>query len=138
MHSRRKFLAQSLTATAIPLLGMTDTFPYAENDFSTPVSVPLYIFATNWGFNGDLTSFCQKAKAAGYDGIEMWVPGNATQRDLLLKTVAQFDLKLGLLTGSGKSNFEEHRNEFRQQIDLAIAMKPIYINCHSGKDYLYK
>jgi sugar phosphate isomerase/epimerase len=136
MQSRRKFLAQSLTATAIPLLGMTETLhQYSSDDFSTPISVPLYIFATNWGFNGDLASFCQKAKAAGYDGIEMWVPGNATQRDLLLNTVAQFDLKLGLLTGSGKSNFEEHRNEFRQQIDLAMAMKPVYINCHSGKDF---
>lgn len=135
MSSRRKFLSQSLSASAIPLLGFTDPFPSFTPDSTLPVSVPVYFFATNWGFNGDLVTFCQKSKAAGYDGIEMWVPGNKAQRDLLLNTVAQFDLKLGLLTGSGKSVFEEHRTDFIQQIDQAIGMNPVYINCHSGKDY---
>lgn len=135
MSSRRKFLTQSLSATAIPLIGLTDIIQKSSTDFSLNISVPLYFFATNWGFNGTLSAFCEKAKEAGYDGIEMWLPGSPSQRESLLQTVSQFGLKLGLLTGSGKSNFEENRNEFKQQIDSAISMNPEYINCHSGKDY---
>jgi sugar phosphate isomerase/epimerase len=135
MSSRRKFLTQSLSATAIPLIGLTDIIQKSSTDFSLNISVPLYFFATNWGFNGTLSAFCEKAKAVGYDGIEMWVPGSPSQRESLLQTVSQFGLKLGLLTGSGKSNFEENRNEFKLQIDSAISMNPEYINCHSGKDY---
>lgn len=135
MGSRRKFLTQTLSATAIPILGLTDTIQKSSADSTINISVPLQIFATNWGFNGTLPEFCEKAKRAGYDGIEMWLPGNAPQRELLLQTVTQYGLKLGLLTGSGKTNFEENRIEFKQQIDLAISMKPVYINCHSGKDF---
>ena len=135
MSSRRKFLTQTLSATTIPLIGLTHAILQTSSDLNIEISVPLQFFATNWGFNGTLSAFCEKAKAAGYDGIEMWVPGSATQRELLLQTVSQYGLKLGLLIGSGKSNFEENRIEFTQQIDLAISMKPVYINCHSGKDF---
>ncbi|MEY3320430.1 MAG: hypothetical protein RLZZ417_13 [Bacteroidota bacterium] len=135
MSSRRKFLTQTLSATTIPLIGLTHAILQTSSDLNIEISVPLQFFATNWGFNGTLSAFCEKAKAAGYDGIEMWVPGSATQRELLLQTVSQYGLKLGLLIGSGKSNFEENRIEFKQQIDLAISMKPVYINCHSGKDF---
>jgi sugar phosphate isomerase/epimerase len=135
MSSRRKFLTQTLSATTIPLIGLTHAILQTSSDLNIEISVPLQFFATNWGFNGSLSAFCEKAKAAGYDGIEMWVPGSATQRELLLQTVSQYGLKLGLLIGSGKSNFEENRIEFKQQIDLAISMKPVYINCHSGKDF---
>ena len=135
MSSRRKFLTQTLSATTIPLIGLTHAILQTSSDLNIEISVPLQFFATNWGFNGTLSAFCEKAKAAGYDGSEMWVPGSATQRELLLQTVSQYGLKLGLLIGSGKSNFEENRIEFKQQIDLAISMKPVYINCHSGKDF---
>jgi hypothetical protein len=137
MSSRRKFLTQTLSATTIPLIGLTHAILQTSSDLNIEISVPLQFFATNWGFNGTLSAFCEKAKAAGYDGIEMWVPGSATQRELLLQTVSQYGLKLGLLIGSGKSNFEENRIEFKQQIDLAISMKPVYINCHSGKDFFF-
>jgi sugar phosphate isomerase/epimerase len=135
MSNRRKFLRQTLSATTIPFLGSSNSYLRIPKHLSEELSVPIYFFATNWGFNGSLNSFCEQVKTAGYDGIEMWVPGNAAQRELLLQSVARFDLKLGLLTGSGKSNFEEHRQDFKQQIDWAIAMNPVYINAHSGKDF---
>jgi hypothetical protein len=32
--------------------------------------------ATNWGFNGNAQAFCEKAKKEGYNGIEVWLPGD--------------------------------------------------------------
>lgn len=35
----------------------------------------LKIMATNWGFPGAVEEYCEKVKKEGYDGIEIWWPG---------------------------------------------------------------
>jgi sugar phosphate isomerase/epimerase len=119
---------------------MAGSLLFAELDaYATPsVKLPasnLTIMATNWGFKGNLEEFCAAAKKDGYDGIEVWVPGSATEMKGLSDTVSNAGLKLGLLAGGHDVNPTLHKKQFADAIDRAISLKPIYINCHSGKDY---
>ena len=119
---------------------MAGSLLFAELDaYATPsVKFPasnLTIMATNWGFKGNLEEFCAAAKKDGYDGIEVWVPGSATEMKGLSDTVSNAGLKLGLLAGGHDVNPTLHKKQFADAIDRAISLKPIYINCHSGKDY---
>ena len=119
---------------------MAGSMLFAELDaYATPsVKLPasnLTIMATNWGFKGNLEEFCASAKKDGYDGIEVWVPGSASEMKALSDTVSNAGLKLGLLAGGNDVNPTLHKKQFADAIDRAISLKPIYINCHSGKDY---
>lgn len=107
---------------------------YATHKAKLPAS-NLTIMATNWGFKGNLEEFCAAAKKDGYDGIEVWVPGSASEMKALSDTVSHAGLKIGLLAGGHDVNPTLHKKQFAEAIDRAISLKPIYINCHSGKDY---
>ena len=119
---------------------MAGSILFAELDaFATSaVKLPassLIIMATNWGFKGNLVEFCAAAKKDGYDGIEVWVPGSDTEMKALSEAVSHAGLKLGLLAGGYDANLSLHKKQFSEAIDRAISLNPIYINCHSGKDY---
>ena len=119
---------------------MAGSLLFAELDAYATPSVKLQasnltIMATNWGFKGNLEEFCTAAKKDGYDGIEVWVPGSVTEMKTLSDSVSKAGLKLGLLAGGHDVNPTLHKKQFADAIDRAISLKPIYINCHSGKDY---
>lgn len=119
---------------------MAGSLLFAELDaFATPaVKLPassLIIMATNWGFKGNLVEFCAAAKKDGYDGIEVWVPSSAAEMKALSEAVSNAGLQLGLLAGGHDANPTLHKKQFSDAIERAISLKPLYINCHSGKDY---
>ncbi len=95
----------------------------------------LLIFATNWGYSGSWESFCAQIKKDGYDGAEVWYPADAAERNELLSTFKKYDLQFGFLTGSGDSNYQKNLEQFKKAVTDAAAAKPVYINCHAGKDY---
>ena len=132
MNNRRNFLKTGSL--------MTGSLLFAELDsFATPVvklpSSALIIMATNWGFKGNLVEFCAAAKKDGYDGIEVWVPGSVAEMEALSEAVSNAGLQLGLLAGGYDANPSLHKKQFSDAIKRAISLKPLYINCHSGKDY---
>jgi len=132
MRNRRNFLKTGSL--------MAGSLLFAELDaFATPaVGLPasnLIIMATNWGFKGNLVEFCTAAKKDGYDGIEVWVPGSVAEMKALSEAVNNAGLQLGLLAGGYDANPSLHKKQFSDAIERAISLKPLYINCHSGKDY---
>ena len=132
MNNRRNFLKTGSL--------MAGSLLFAELDaFATPaVKLPassLIIMATNWGFKGNLVEFCAAAKKDGYDGIEVWVPSSAAEMKALSEAVSNAGLQLGLLAGGHDANPTLHKKQFSDAIERAISLKPLYINCHSGKDY---
>ena len=132
MKNRRNFLKTgSLMAGS---LLSTELDAFATPAIKLPVA-NLIIMATNWGFNGNLVEFCAAAKKDGYDGIEVWVPGSIAEMNALSEAVGKAGLKLGLLAGGHDSNPTLHKKQFSDAIERAISLKPLYINCHSGKDY---
>lgn len=106
--------------------------------FTDNPAFSLQIMATNWGFRGSVDEFCAKAKREGYDGIEMWWPGDGAGRDELFAALKKHGLAIGFLCGGSSSNWQQHLTEFKGAIDAAATNKqqrPLYINCHAGRDY---
>lgn len=132
--NRRDFLESTIKMSTLSVL------PGIEQ-FSTPLGVPaaagfsLKVLATNWGFAGDHDAFCAKAKGLGYDGFEAWVPGDAKSRDELIRISDKHGMQYGFLTGGGDPDPAKHAEEFKAMVLRAAEAKPLYINCHSGKDH---
>ena len=111
---------------------------YAKPIFTERSASDLKIMATNWGFDGSTDSFCKKAKAAGYDGIEVWWETDPTKRRELFNSLIDNGLSVGFLVGSGNSDAKKNFDEFFKNMSDAASqtiLKPLYVNCHSGKDY---
>ena len=98
----------------------------------------LKILATNWGFDGTLTEYITKVKQEGYDGIEIWWPMDEKELNELAGLLDKHNLRAGFLCGAQDINYTEHFNFFKKMVDAAATnklIKPLYINCHSGRDY---
>ena len=106
--------------------------------FKIPAGFSLKIMGSSWGFVGSVDAFCEKAKAAGYDGIEMWWPATKEAQTELFAALKKHQLEIGLLCGVGESDPEKHVAAFIAMSNAAAKQnlqRPLYINCHSGKDY---
>jgi sugar phosphate isomerase/epimerase len=130
--SRRKFIAS--TAMSVPLL-------YSLESLSTPLPMKenpgfqCMIFATGWGFVGSQEDFCKRIKSDGYDGMEMWYPEQEKERQALIELLQKYNLKVGFLVGGFDANPSKHLQQFQAALEGAVAFKPVYINCHSGRDF---
>ena len=105
---------------------------------SSDTKLQLQILATNWGFPGNLDNYCAKVKAEGYDGIEIWWPMDKKAQDELFGLLKKYGLAVGFLCGVGQPVYKEHLAQFITMTTAAATNKvqrPLYINCHSGKDY---
>lgn len=137
--SRRKFLGLSASAGTSLLLASLENFSTTYKPrFSMNANFELKVLATNWGFAGTVDELCSKVKKEGYDGLEMWWPGTKPEQDELFAALKKHQLDVGFLCGGGSANFQEHLDQFKKAIDAAAGntvQKPLYINCHSGRDY---
>ena len=130
--NRRKFIQSTMATTLFSSLES-----YAKPIF-TGNQTDLQILATDWGYEGSVDSFCSKVKAANYDGVELWWSNDEKKRSELFEALKKYNLSVGFLAGSGNNNFNKNLFEFSKNIDSIIeskAQKPLYINCHSGKDF---
>lgn len=134
--NRRKFLGLSTAGGSALLLSSLDQFAAAPAPHTVAnANFELLIMATNWGFPGTADEFCAKAKKEGYNGIEVWMPGDEKGRAEIMAAALKHQLRLGILYGGGDKDPQKHLQQFKDGITAAVKMKPIYINCHSGKDY---
>jgi sugar phosphate isomerase/epimerase len=134
--SRRKFLSlTAFTGTASTLMNSLDIFATPLSSIPAQDGFELLIFATNWGFTGSWDQFCAKIKQEGYDGAEAWYPEDEKQRHDFLSAFEKHNLKFGLLVGGNDSDPKKHLQQFTSSLDNAAALKPVYINCHSGRDH---
>lgn len=138
-QSRRNFIGKATSASAALLLSSFTTLakvnpPKQEIN----KNFELKLLATNWGFEGSFDAYCSKVKKAGYNGIEIWWPMEKAGQDELFSALKKYDLEAGFLCGAQQSNYHEHLEYFKQMTEAAATnniQKPLYINCHSGKDY---
>ena len=136
--NRRNFLGLGASSSAALLLSL-DTFSSTNKPaFTMSKEFELKILATNWGFGGTIDEYCSKVKHDGYDGIEIWWPTEKKDQDQLFASLKKNNLEVGFLTAGYQSNYEEHLSTFKNMVDAAArntVQRPLYINCHSGKDY---
>ncbi|MBC7628251.1 MAG: sugar phosphate isomerase/epimerase [Ferruginibacter sp.] len=138
LFNRRNFLQTSTSATTALLLASLNVFSSPQKINQMNTGFKLKVLATNWGYPGSMDAYCAKVKEEGYDGIEIWWPTVPKDADELFSALKKYSLEVGFLTAGHQSNYEEHLATFKQMITAAATNKnqrPLYINCHSGKDY---
>ena len=135
--NRRNFLGLTTTAGSGLLLPELDVFAKTKPAIMKK-NFELKIMATNWGFEGTTEQFCAAAKKEGYDGIEVWWPVDVKDRGELFTSLKKHSLDVGFLCGGWQNNHLEHLETFKKNVSEAaanITQKPLYINCHSGRDH---
>jgi sugar phosphate isomerase/epimerase len=133
MATRREFLKATTAAGA--LLAAPLEHHAQPQEVKAAAGFSLTMLATNWGFPGSWDEYCAKASAGGYDGCEIWWPLDEAERKKMFDALTKHNLKFGFLWGSGESEFSKHESQFQQVIADIAKAKPLYINCHSGKDF---
>ena len=135
--NRRNFINTAIASAGV-LYGLDAIGQKIEPRAKFKDKLSLKVLGTNWGFKGTTDAFCAAIKKEGYDGIEMWWPQTREKQTELLTALKKYDLEVGFLCGSGERNYSLHLDSFKKAVNAAtteFAQKPLYINCHSGKDY---
>jgi len=137
--TRRKFLQHTAVATAASFLAPITHSSAAEwMGSKAKAGYELLFMQTDWGFEGSRDEFCAETKKAGYEGIEVWWPEKAEDQKVLFEAVKKHNLQIGFLCGGHQANATDHLALFKKNLDAIFAnsyQKPLYVNCHSGKDY---
>lgn len=131
---RRKFIKNTVASSPVMLspIDFIGTAPVLKTNLH------IIVLATNWGYTGSMDQFCAKIKELGYDGMEIWWPGTHEEQKELFDALQKYQLHVGFLTSGNGSNYDVHEASFRKNIDAtsgALPQKPLYVNCHSGKDF---
>ena len=137
-YNRRTFIRNSSAATTALFLASLDVFAKEVSTMSSLSGFELKLLATNWGFDGTLDAYCAKAKKEGYDGIEIWWPMEKKGQEELFAALQAHGLEVGFLCGGQQPDFSAHLATFKQMTDeaaLNTVQRPLYLNCHSGRDY---
>lgn len=93
-------------------------------------------YAPQWGNTLPFSMFCEKVKAAGYDGIEMALPFEVDERQLIVDTLHEYNLEfIGQYWQSFESDLDEHFRNYEKYLRHLITANPVFINCQTGKDY---
>ncbi|GAB3503470.1 sugar phosphate isomerase/epimerase family protein [Emticicia fontis] len=134
--NRRDFIGAStgggMMMNAIQTVAQQNPYQTLPN-----ADLKLKVLATNWGFPGNTDAFCAAAKKENYDGIEVWWPNEKKDQMELFAALEKHQLEVGFLCGGYQKDPKEHLETFRKAINAATQSpkKPLYINCHSGRDY---
>lgn len=100
---------------------------------TTPVRVSF--FCTNWGMSDTWDGFCKRVKAAGFDGVETWLPTEDSERKEMEAALGKYELELILLSAGNGNTFDAYLENFITNLKRAVAQRPRLVNCHTGKDY---
>jgi sugar phosphate isomerase/epimerase len=136
-QTRRNFLKNTAVASAIPMITPFTELVANPTNVKAKAGFELLFMQTDWGFAGTTDEFCAATKKDGYDGIEVWWPGE-DRAPQLFEAVKKHGLQIGFLSSGYQVNPKEHIATFKKNIEEICAnkfQKPLYINCHSGKDY---
>lgn len=97
----------------------------------------LQFFCPRWGSEPlPFETFVSQVKNAGYDGVEMVLPEGEQQREHSLRTLQDAGLLLIVLHGETVNpDPAQHAVELAQRLRGLAALKPLFINSHTGRDY---
>ncbi|MGV3539768.1 MAG: sugar phosphate isomerase/epimerase family protein [Rufibacter sp.] len=123
--SRRDFL----TALSGAVL-LAPVFAHAQGKTLT-----LKFLCPRWGAKDPWDAFCQRVKAAGYDGVETTLPNNAQEQQELVAALKKHKLELVVMVLPGASDVSEHKKNFEKILREAVQFKPLFINSQTGKDF---
>lgn len=128
---RRSFL-KSAAATA--------TVGLAAQPAPAAMQVPagrLLMCCPRWGMEAlPLDTFFRKTKDAGYDGVEMGLPGTEAERGQVAEGLAKHDLQLIAMHFDPAHLPQPDRlRAIEGTVRAAAALKPLKITSHTGTDF---
>lgn len=93
-------------------------------------------FCTTWGQkNEGWDAFFKKVKRAGYDGVETGMPPENELKEFR-EGLDNYQLDfIGQHWETSTEDFEVHKAEYAQRLRSLAALKPLFINSHTGKDH---
>jgi hypothetical protein len=96
----------------------------------------ILFFQTDWGNSLPMDAFLAKAKAAGYDGVELWMPAGEDKKKSLKEGLKKYELEVIFLHGTARNlPFEEALRVYEVGLQEILAWKPVKVNSHTGNDF---
>ncbi len=96
----------------------------------------ILFFQTDWGNTLPMDAFLAKAKAAGYDGVELWMPAGEDKKKSLKEGLKKYELEVIFLHGTARNlPFEEALLAYEVGLQEILAWKPLKVNSHTGNDF---
>ena len=93
-------------------------------------------YCPRWGALDSWDAFCQRVKQAGYTGVETDLPQNPVEKQTILDTLKEYDLKLiGQYYQSFEHDFSVHYESYERYLRYLTAAQPLFVNCQTGKDF---
>ena len=137
--NRRSFLRTATGALSSAFLASQMVEHVAAAD-SRRSGFELKLLATSWGYSGTFDAYCARIKDAGYDGIELGWPEDPRFRDEVFAALGRHDLDVAFIciVLRPDGGFEQHLERFTRVMQEAVrptARAPLYLDCHSGRDY---
>jgi sugar phosphate isomerase/epimerase len=130
--NRRKFITANMMAMSSIAFAQSPSTEISKRPDSK-----VKFFCPRWGASDSWDSFCGRVKNAGYDGIEAAVSSpQISESAELLGALQKHGL---LLIGQYYQSFEpdpgEHAANYEKYLRALAALKPLFINSQTGKDY---
>lgn len=97
----------------------------------------IQFFCPRWGSESlSWDAFCQKVKAAGYNGVEAGVSFDEREKDEMSDALQKYGL---ILIGQYWQSFEKdlaaHKASYEKHLYHIAQLKPLKIDAQTGKDY---
>ena len=95
------------------------------------------IFCPLWGHEHlPMAAFLDKINAAGFDGVDTWLPANTADKKTLFDYLQQHQLHLVTHQHEAEgSTFKEFAASFKANLLKCAEPNPVLINSHTGRDY---
>ena len=77
----------------------------------------------------------RQIRAAGFDGVELGVPDRLDQCPPLRQLLDELGLLVIVQQFTRGATPEEHAASFASQYERAVALRPVGVNSHTGKDF---
>jgi sugar phosphate isomerase/epimerase len=97
----------------------------------------LQFFCPHWGSESlSFAAFLDKVKDAGYDGVEMSLPFDDSERQQIMDAINSRDLQLiAQHWETVDKDFETHLENYKKRLYNLASVHPLFINSQTGKDY---
>lgn len=97
----------------------------------------LLFFCPRWGSESlSWDEFCNKVKAAGYDGVEAGVPFDNTEKAAMKAALQKYNLQfIGQYWQSFEIDTAEHQQSYLKHLLNMMTLRPVKIDAQTGKDY---
>ncbi len=94
-------------------------------------------FCPHWGSKHiHFEEFLTEVKNSGYDGVEMSVPLENSEREEIVKKIKKYGLlHIAQHWETVTTDFQEHKKEYMERLLNLASTNPLFINTQTGKDF---